>query len=321
MPEFVVGPEEAGLRLDLYLVSQLPDLSRTAIARLIEEGNVLVSEKPTKPGYRLRAGDRIRVTIPPPRPTEIRPEEIPLEILYEDSDLMVINKPRGMVTHPAPGAYEGTLVNAILAHTRGELSGIGGVERPGIVHRLDKDTTGLIVVAKNDVAHRSLSHQIASRTAERRYLALVWGNPRFERAIVDAPIRRHPADRQRFMVSEQGEVSGARRAVTELQVRERFRIMALLEAKLETGRTHQIRVHCSYIGHPVVGDPVYGRRSLPKMDDPKLMELLSNLGGQALHAYSLAFNHPTTGARMEFTAPPPSDFEALLRYLREAYAS
>ncbi len=260
------------------------------------------------------------VTVPPPEPTDILPEDIPLEVVYEDDQIIVINKPKGMTVHPAPGSRTGTLVNAVVAYTD-DLSGIGGVERPGIVHRLDKDTSGLLVVAKTDVAHASLQAQIQARTAERRYLALVWGATKFNEAVVDAPIGRHPTDRQKQAVIKDTDRYTAREAITHLKVMERFEGFTLLEAKLDTGRTHQIRVHCSFIGHPVVGDPTYGgtKHALPsvygKIDQRDLTRLIDDLQGQALHAFSLSFDHPITGERLTFEAPLPPDIDALLRWL------
>jgi len=308
----------AGERLDTFVAARVPDLSRSAVGRLIDEGRVTVGGLRAKASYKVRPGDEIVVEIPPPAPTEIAPEEIPLDIVYEDQDIVVVNKPRGMTTHPAPGAPAGTLVNALLARTP-DLSGIGGVQRPGIVHRLDKNTSGLIVVAKNDAAHKSLQSQIQRRTAGRRYLALVWGNTRFEKAVVDAPIGRHPVDRKKMAVVTEG--LRARPAVTDLSVVERLNGFTLLEASLRTGRTHQVRVHCAYIGHPVVGDAVYGgKRQLPgrfsSRQRAEFGRLLGALGGQALHAYRLSFDHPRTGRRMEFEAPLPDDMRNLIEWLR-----
>ncbi|HEY3298677.1 MAG TPA: RluA family pseudouridine synthase [Armatimonadota bacterium] len=319
MPELIVQTEDAEKRLDAYLTAQDAEISRSAFQRLIQEGCVIVNGKPAKVSYKVVPGDDIYYSIPPTKPSEVQAEELPLDIVYEDDDLLVINKPRGMVVHPAPGAPSGTLVNALLAHCKG-LSAIGGVERPGIVHRLDKDTTGLIVVAKNDSAHHSLQKQIQARTAVRKYLALVWGNPKFERAVVDAPIGRHPVDRKKMAVIETSSPHRSREAVTELRVLERFGPFTLIEAKLQTGRTHQVRVHAAYSGHPVVGDPAYsGNRRLQAGKRDFVAEtnrFIENLGGQALHAYSLAFDQPRTGERLEFTAPPPKELEELIDYLR-----
>jgi 23S rRNA pseudouridine1911/1915/1917 synthase len=311
---------EAGERLDRALAPYLPDLTRSAIQRLIDEGHALVDGRQVKSGHKLRPGERVDAVVPPPRPTEIAPEPIPLDVVHEDADILVINKPKGLVVHPAPGHGGGTLVNAVLAHAGDELSGIGGEERPGIVHRLDRDTSGLILVAKTDTAHESLQRQIAGRTAERRYLALVRGTPKFERAEVDACIGRHPTDRKRMAVLPSTAHPPPRPALTELTVLERFPGFALLEARLQTGRTHQIRVHCAYIGHPVIGDPVYG----PRLKDPHILpdvrRAIEALEGQALHAYRLAFDHPRSGERLTFTAPPPPDTQAFLNALGSRFA-
>jgi len=318
LPEIAVSQEGDGKRLDAYLASRVPEVSRSAFRRLIEEGCVTIDGSPARAAHKLRAGELISYSIPPPRPTEILPEELPLDIVYEDDDLIVLNKPKGVVVHPAPGAEAGTLVNALLAHCKG-LSAVGGVERPGIVHRLDKDTSGLMVVAKNDSAHRSLQKQIQARTAERKYMALVWGNPRFDQAVVEAPIGRHPIDRKKMAVIE-SPAYRARAAATDFRVLERFGPFTLMEAKLRTGRTHQVRVHSAYAGHPVVGDPVYsGNRRLhsgPKEFILEVNRLIDALRGQALHAYYLSFEHPRTGERMEFTAPMPEEMEHLVTFLR-----
>lgn len=313
--------EEKGKRLDLYLAEHLPEISRSTIRKLIESSNVLVDNSSQRPSYKVQRGDRISVTIPPPESMDIAAEDIPLDIVYEDEQIIVINKAKGMTVHPAPGSKHGTLVNAILAHSD-DLSGIGGVERPGIVHRLDKDTSGLLVVAKTDPAHASLQKQIQERTTERRYIALVWGETKFNDAVVDAPIGRHPTDRQKMAVIKDTVRYTARNAVTNLHVLERFKSFTLLEAKLDTGRTHQIRVHCSFIGHPVVGDPMYGgiKRAIPasygKLEQRDLAQIIDNLRGQALHAYSLSFEHPVTHERMSFEAPLPPDIKAILDWLR-----
>jgi 23S rRNA pseudouridine1911/1915/1917 synthase len=303
---------EAGERLDRALSAWLPDLTRSAIQRLIDEGNVHVDGRQVKTGHKLRLGERVDVVVPPPSPTDLTPEAIPLDVVFEDPDLLVINKPKGLVVHPAPGHATGTLVHAVLAHAGEDLSGIGGEERPGIVHRLDRDTSGLILVAKTDTAHESLQRQIAGRTAERRYIALIRGAPKFERAEVDACIGRHPTDRKRMAVLPSTAQPPPRSALTELRVLERFPGFALLEARLQTGRTHQIRVHMAYIKHPVLGDPLYG----PSLKDPNipldLRRAIEALQGQALHAYQLSFDHPRTGQRLTFTAPPPADFQAVL---------
>jgi 23S rRNA pseudouridine1911/1915/1917 synthase len=301
---FLVTPEEAGARLDQFCQAQLGDVSRARVQAWIEDGQVRLNDRPSKPAARLRAGDRVFVAAPPPPEEAVaRPEAIPLAVVYEDDDLLVIDKPVGMVVHPAPGSPSGTLVNALLHHCKGTLSGIGGVARPGIVHRLDKDTSGLLVVAKHDRAHLGLSAQIAAKTAERTYWAVVGGHMPAPEGRVDAPIARHPSQRQKMAI-----VEGGRSAATRWRVLEAFKGYDWVECKLETGRTHQIRVHMAHLGHPVVGDPTYGGdRALPV-----------KLPGQALHARALSFDHPVTGERLTFTADPPPAFEKLLAYLRAA---
>ena len=326
--EFTVPIEWGGYRLDRALAAALPDSSRSMLQRLILDGDVAVDGRTLRPSHKVKAGDRVTLRLPVPEPPRLIPEPIPLDVRYEDDQLLVINKPRGMVVHPAPGAHRGTLVHAVLAHCPEGLSRVGGEGRPGIVHRLDKDTSGLILVAKTDAAHRALARQIQARTAHRRYLALVWGDPRFQRALVDAPIGRHPTDRTRMAVlplaGPEDPGPRSRSAQTEIEVLERFGFCTLLECRLLTGRTHQIRVHCAHIGHPVVGDAVYGgaRRLGAEVlrgrpDRPRLEEAIEALGGQALHAYYLAFDHPVTGRRLELTAEPPADMQDLLDVLRQ----
>jgi len=316
--------EQAGERLDRALQAVLPELSRTAVQRLIEGGHARVNGKAEKVGYRLRAGDRLEWTVPDAEaaPGGLTPEAIPLDVAFEDADLLVIHKPKGLVVHPAPGHSSGTLVNAVLAHAGDDLTGIGGVERPGIVHRLDKDTSGLMMVAKTERAYRSLQEQIQERTAERRYLAVVRGSPRFERAQVDAPIGRHPTDRKKMGVIQPGSSHTHREARTDMRVLERYSGLALLEAKLLTGRTHQIRVHCAYIHLPVLGDETYGSRRAERdlHLTPPVRVAIQRLDGQALHAYRLSFNHPVTGERLQFTSPPPADLERLLRALESEWS-
>jgi 23S rRNA pseudouridine1911/1915/1917 synthase len=324
-----VEDNETNLRLDLYLAERLPNVSRAHIQRLIGIHAVTVNGDPGKPSYRTRLGDQIIFTMPTAKPLETAlPEDIPIEIVYEDSDLVVINKAKGMVVHPAPGAETGTLVNALLAHCGSSLSGIGGTLRPGIVHRLDKDTSGLLVVAKNDIAHQSLALQIRERTAVRKYHALLWGRIPFKHAVIDAPIGRHPSDRKRMTVIEQegmgsGDLpSGAREAVTELRLLEHLAEFSWTEAILQTGRTHQIRVHTSFAGFPVVGDATYGGQRKVSADQFRgaplqtLNGLLGQLHGQALHAHSLSFDHPRTRQRQQFHAPLPDEIGELLDYLR-----
>ena len=319
--QFLVEDEDRGRRLDVYLAEHMPDLSRSHIQKLITKAHVTIDESPARAGHRVQPGEKIGVTVPPPEPTDVQPEEIPLDVVYEDEHIMVINKPKGMTVHPAPGSRTGTLVNAVVAYSD-DLSGIGGVERPGIVHRLDKDTSGLLVVAKTDQAHLALQSQIQARSVDRRYFALVWGATKFNEAVVDAPIGRHPTDRQKQAVIKDTKRYTARKAITHLKVLERFEGFTLLEAKLDTGRTHQIRVHCSFIGHPVVGDPTYGgaKRAIPsgygKLDQRDLSRLIDGLQGQALHAFSLSFDHPITGERLSFEAPLPPDIDALITWFR-----
>ena len=302
---FAAGADAMGQRLDVYLTAQAAmGLSRSHLQRLIEDGRVQVNGKAEKARYRLQTGDRVQVEVPAPQPLAVHAEDLPLDVVYEDSDLLVVNKPRGMVVHPAAGNFTGTLVNALLHHCH-DLSGINGVLRPGIVHRLDKDTTGLLVVAKNDAAHQSLAHQIKERQAHREYLAVVHGQPKAEAGTVNAPIGRHPVDRQRMAVEQRH----GKHAMTHFQVRERYADpgrgpFALLTCRLETGRTHQIRVHMAYIGHPVACDTVYGSRR-PAFD----------VAGQLLHARRLEFAHPRTGSHVDFEAPPPADFQAVLDHL------
>jgi 23S rRNA pseudouridine1911/1915/1917 synthase len=307
-----------GERLDRALQRALPDLSRTSIQRLINEGHVRVDGRPARPGQRVGPGERVEWEIgPEPAPSPMEAEAIPLEVVFEDEDLLVINKPRGLVVHPAPGHRTGTLVNAVLAHSGEGAEGMGAVDRPGIVHRLDKDTSGLMVVAKAPRAYESLQRQIADRSAERRYLALVRGSPKWERATVDAPIGRHPTDRKKMAVIRRGSHHTHREALTELRVLERFAGFTLLEARLETGRTHQIRVHCAYIQLPVVGDEAYGPRGVDR--DPHLSvevkAALRALEGQALHAYRLSFEHPISGERLQWLSSPPEDMRRVLDLL------
>lgn len=291
-------------RLDRYLASQLPDLSRSRIQQLIAQHCVKVNGQVcTSKKLRVETGDRLLIAIPPAEPLEITATEIPLDILYEDDCLIIINKPAGLVVHPAPGHSDDTLVNALLAHCE-NLSGIGGIQRPGIVHRLDKDTSGAIVVAKTDRAHQHLQSQIQAKTARRDYLGIIYGVPKTESGTIDAPIARHPGDRQKMAIVPVEK--GGRLAVTHWQIKERLGNYTLIHFQLETGRTHQIRLHSAYIGHPIVGDPVYSSgRSLGV-----------NLPGQALHAWSLTLEHPETGETLQAIAPLPDYFHKLLDVLR-----
>lgn len=297
---FAAEEEDAGSRLDVYLAREARELSRSYIQKLLAEGRVTVNGRAARASYRVKAGDVVILEIPELEGLDLAPEAVPLDIYYEDGDLLVVNKPRGMVVHPAEGNYRGTLVNALLYHCR-DLSGISGVERPGIVHRLDKDTSGLLVVAKNDAAHLDLAAQLKERRVTRRYLALVHGWVKGDKGTIDAPIGRDPRDRQKMAVVARN----AREAVTHYRVLERLGNYTLLELRLETGRTHQIRVHLAFIGHPVAGDPKYGPHRIH-----------FGLEGQFLHAAVLGFNHPRTGAYLEFSAPLPLELEAVLRGLR-----
>lgn len=299
---FQVEPSEAGQRIDRYLSEKLPDLTRSYLQKLIGEGFVLQKGKPVKNGTKTLAGEQIEVTVPEAEEPEILPEDIPLDILYEDADVILVNKPKDMVVHPAAGHYSGTLVNALMYHCRDGLSGINGVLRPGIVHRIDKDTTGVLVVCKNDKAHNALAEQLKEHTITRRYRAIVCGNLKEDEGTVDAPLGRHPQDRKKMAIVRQG----GRRAETHYRVLERFGSYTYIECRLETGRTHQIRVHMASLGHPLLGDEVYGRTKSP-----------FHLEGQTLHAMVLGFQHPTTGEYVEFEAPLPAYFEELLQKLRK----
>ena len=298
----VAGPEDEGMRLDKFLSVRVEELTRSAAERLAEQGQVSSGGKTLEKKYRLRAGDAIEVILPEPVGLDILPEAIPLDIRYEDADLLVVNKPKGMVVHPAAGHAGGTLVNALLAHCGDSLSGINGVIRPGIVHRIDKDTSGLLIVAKNDFAHQRLAEQIKEHSFTRMYEAVVHGNLKEDPGTIDAPIGRHPTDRKRMAVTEKN----SRHAVTHFEVLARYKGFTHVRLKLETGRTHQIRVHMAYIGHPVAGDPVYG----PKKPVP-------NLDGQCLHARVIGFVHPRTGEYLEITSELPSYFTAFLEKLKK----
>lgn len=308
---FDICEKDAGARLDVF-VSENTELSRNAAAKLIECGEITVSGKKAVKKYELKVGDRVEVNLPEPELSEIAAENIPLDIIYEDSELLVINKPSGMVVHPAPGNYTGTLVNALLYHCGNTLSGIGGVIRPGIVHRIDKDTSGLLVVAKNDAAHKALSEELEYHGIEREYHALVRGGFKCDTGTVDAPIGRHPVDRKRMAVLI-GDELHAKHAVTHYEVLSRFGEISYVALKLETGRTHQIRVHMSYIGHPLLGDEVYASsKTLFEKRHPALFD------GQALHAKRLTFTHPKSGERMSFESPLPENFEKMLRLLSDS---
>ena len=305
----VLQVQETSVRIDLYLSQHLPDLSRSRIQQLIEQGQVRVNGKVcTSKKVTPQSGDRISLEIPAAQPLDLQPEDIPLDILYEDDIMLIINKPAGLVVHPAPGHSEGTLVNALLAHCP-SLPGIGGVQRPGIVHRLDKDTTGAIAIAKTDQAHQHLQAQLKAKTARRQYLGVVYGAPTVGSGTIDLPISRHLVDRKKMAVLPVEK--GGRSAVTHWQVKERLGNYSLMLFQLETGRTHQIRVHSTYMGHPIVGDRVYGSGH----------SIGVNLPGQALHAWRLTLQHPLTGNWLEVTAPPPPAFTTLLEVLRRRMAA
>lgn len=291
--------EESKTRIDKFIAEQLPDVSRSQVQLWIGDGKVLVNGQVVKSNYKLNIGDHIELSVPEPEAVDLQPEPIPIEVVYEDRDVIVVNKQRGLVVHPAPGHSSGTLVNALMYHCK-DLSGINGELRPGIVHRIDKDTSGLLMAAKNDKAHASLAAQLKDHSVTRRYLALVHGNLSHDQGTVDAPIGRDTNDRKMFAVTERN----SKHAVTHFMVLERFGDYTLLELKLETGRTHQIRVHMKFIGHPLVGDPMYGRNKGIRMD------------GQALHAAVLGFVHPSSGEYLEFSAPLPEDIEDVLASLR-----
>jgi 23S rRNA pseudouridine1911/1915/1917 synthase len=299
---FTVSEEQAGERIDRFLCDSISDLTRSAVQRIIEEGGAQVGFLAVTKNYKLRAGDRITVQVPETRELEVLPQEIPLDVRYEDDDLLVVNKPKGMVVHPAPGNPDGTLVNALLWHCRGSLSGINGVIRPGIVHRIDKDTSGLLIVAKNDFAHLSLAQQIQAHSFSREYRTVVYGRFQTESGTVDAPIGRDSADRKKMAVTQKN----SKPAVTHFFVEHAYRDFTHLRVQLETGRTHQIRVHMAYIGHPVAGDPVYG---------PK--KVITSLHGQCLHAGHIGFLHPRTRQKIEIDSELPDYFISFLRGLQD----
>ncbi|MEX0750219.1 MAG: RluA family pseudouridine synthase [Dehalococcoidia bacterium] len=291
--------DRAGERLDVFVARMLPGLTRSRVQKLIDDGYVVVTGVRAKPALRLELGQTVQVDLPAPVQARAEPERIPLDIIFEDADLLVINKPAGMTVHPAPGHPAATLVNAILAHAD-DLSGIGGVLRPGIVHRLDRDTSGVILVAKNDAAHNALARQLKARTVEKTYMAVVEGTPKPAEGVIDAPIARDPRNRQRMAIVENGRAS-----VTAYKVIERFRGYSLIEARPKTGRTHQIRVHLAAIGHPIVGDRVYGKA-------------VAFVPRQFLHAYRIEFDDQRTNARVEYEAPLPDDLAKALAHLRSS---
>ena len=301
MKNVIVNENDKGKRLDIYIAENFNELSRTMIKKLIESNNILVNGKSEKVSYKVQANDNISIDVPEAKETKLKAQEIPLDIIYEDSDIIVVNKPKGMVVHPANGNPDGTLVNAILSICKNSLSGIGGELRPGIVHRLDKDTSGLIIVAKNDKAHINMSEQIKERNVKKTYIALVRGNVPEEEATINMPIGRSTKDRKKMAVTKNG-----KQAITHFKVLKRYSKYTLLEIKIETGRTHQIRVHMAEIGYPVVGDAVYsnGKNEF-------------GIEGQMLHAYKIKFKHPTTNEEVEYTAELPKYFKDILEKLDE----
>lgn len=298
--DWTVEIDDKGERIDKFITSQNEDWSRSQVQAWIKEGRVTVNGEPSKNNYKVAPDDEISLRVPPPKELNIRPEAMDLEIVYEDEDVVVVNKPRGLVVHPAPGHYSGTLVNGLLEHCK-DLSGINGVLRPGIVHRIDKDTSGLLMVAKNDKAHMGLAEQLKNHTVNRKYVAIVHGVIQHEMGTIDAPIGRDPKNRQQMAVV----FENSKPAITHFVVLERFKDYTLVELKLETGRTHQIRVHMKYIGFPLASDPKYGPKDTLE------------LNGQALHAKTLGFVHPRTGEYLEFEAPLPADMQEVLTFLRQ----
>lgn len=299
---FLIEPQESGVRIDRFLSDKCADHSRSYLQKLLKEGQVSVNSRPAKANYKVQEGDFVNLTLPDMEEPDIIPQEIPLDILYEDDYLLVVNKPKDMVVHPSAGHMEGTLVNAVLAHCKGNLSGINGVLRPGIVHRIDKDTTGALLICKDDATHRNLAEQLKAHSIRRRYRAVAYGNFKDDEGVVEGPIGRHPIDRKKMAVN----YKNGKDAVTHYRVLERFGNAAYIECRLETGRTHQIRVHMASIGHPLLGDEIYGSGKNPY-----------HLQGQALHAMVLGFQHPHTGEYMEFEAPLPDYFVKLLDKLRK----
>ena len=299
---FVAEQEDVGVRLDKFLDERLEEYTRSRIQKLIEDGCVAVDGQRVKPSYKIRVGDEIIMSAPELKEPEIVAEEIPLDVVYEDEDMLVINKPQGMVVHPAAGNYKGTLVNALMAYCGDTLSGINGEKRPGILHRIDKDTSGLLLVAKNDMAHQGLAAQIKAHSLTRAYKALAYGNFKQDEGTINLPIGRHPVDRKKMAVTYRN----SREAITHYKVLKSYSGYSLVECRLETGRTHQIRVHLTNMGHSIVGDPVYGSRKCS-----------FSLKGQLLHAWKVGFIHPRTGEYMEFTSELPEHFLDVLNNLEE----
>lgn len=298
---FDIVPEMEDERIDKCICNYMNSLSRSYIQKIIKDGNVFVNDLPVKSNYKVKVDDKVRFIIPDNVEPDIPAQNIPLDIIYEDKDVLIVNKPKNMVVHPAPGHYEGTIVNAVMYHCKDALSGINGVMRPGIVHRIDKDTTGSLIICKNDEAHNDIAAQLKEHTINRKYRAIVWGRVSLDEGVIDAPIGRHPTDRKKMAINQKN----GKRAVTHYRVLERFDKFTYIECRLETGRTHQIRVHMTSIGHPLLGDEVYSNAKSPYKVD-----------GQTLHAMTLGFVHPSTKEYMEFEAPLPEYFEDILRKLR-----
>ena len=298
---FEITPEMEGERIDKCISNYVETLSRSYIQKIIKEGKAYINDAPVKSNYKVRVDDKVQFTIPDCEEPDIPPQDIPLDIIYEDKDVLIVNKPKNMVVHPAPGHYEGTLVNAIMYHCHNDLSGINGVLRPGIVHRIDKDTTGSLIICKNDEAHRKIAEQLKEHSITRKYRAIVYGRISNDEGVVDAPIGRHPTDRKKMAINERN----GKPAITHYKVLERFEKNTYIECQLETGRTHQIRVHMTSIGHPLLGDEVYGNAKCP-----------FKLEGQTLHAMTIGFIHPSTNQYVEYEAPLPEYFERLLQILR-----
>ena len=306
-----VGEAQHGLRLDRALGELFSDYSRNFLANLVTDGRVRIDGTPaTKPSQRVETGQRLEIDVPDAAPSGIASQEIPLTVLHEDADVVVIDKPAGLVVHPAAGHADGTLVNALLFHVK-DLSGVGGEIRPGIVHRLDKDTSGVMIIAKHDAAHRKLTEAWNTERVRKEYVALVYGTPSNDRGTIEAPIGRDPRDRKRMAV-----VAGGRAAITDYEVAERLRYVSLVRCRLRTGRTHQIRVHMKHLGHPIVGDPVYSGPQWRGIPDKKVQKLLSSLERQMLHAARITFAHPTSGISMTFEAPLPEDFAKVIEAMR-----
>lgn len=298
---FDIVPEMEDERIDKCICTYMDSLSRSYIQKIIKDGNVYVNDLSVKANYKVKVDDKVRFIIPDNVEPDIPAQDIPLDIIYEDADVLIVNKPKNMVVHPAPGHYEGTIVNAVMFHCKDALSGINGVMRPGIVHRIDKDTTGSLIICKNDEAHNYIAAQLKEHSINRRYRAIVWGRIENDEGVIDAPIGRHPTDRKKMAINERN----GKRAVTHYRVLERFDKFTYIECRLETGRTHQIRVHMASIGHPLLGDEVYSNAKSP-----------FKVNGQTLHAMVLGFEHPSTKKYMEFEAPLPEYFEDILRKLR-----